>query len=155
MPQWPWRTKRSNVDEYGRSSLWHHAAEGNIAPLENELHDGSSDNVSAADKDGFTALHVAAQNGHLQIVRRLVTAGADVNVIDRYGNGPLWTACRQASLAIATEPAFEIVGLLLRSGANPHHVNNAGRSPVVWAIRNSKLREIYIGAGVPVPPGED
>nr|ASK44065.1 hypothetical protein [Agrobacterium fabrum] len=102
MPQWPWRKKRSNVDEYGRSSLWHHAAEGNLVSLENELR-GSTDNVSAADKDGFTALHVAAQNGHPHIVRKLLAAGAEVNVIDRYGNGPLWTASRQASLSIATE----------------------------------------------------
>nr|ASK41695.1 hypothetical protein [Agrobacterium tumefaciens] len=121
MPQWPWRKKRSNVDEYGRSSLWHHAAEGNLVSLENELR-GSTDNVSAADKDGFTALHVAAQNGHSHIVRKLLAAGAEVNVIDRYGNGPLWTASRQASLAIATEPAFEIVALLLWCGDNSHHV---------------------------------
>jgi len=150
MPQWPWRNRRPNVDEYGRSSLWRHAAEGNLVAFENELR-SSTDNVSAADKDGFTALHVAAQNGHLHIVRQLLAAGAEVNVIDFYGNGPLWTASRQASLALATSPAFEIVALLLKSGANPHHVNNAERSPVVWATRSAKLRETYIAAGVPVP----
>jgi ankyrin repeat protein len=150
MPQWPWQNRQSNVDEHGRSSLWHHAAEGNLVALENELR-SSTDNVSAADKDGFTALHAAAQNGHLHIIRQLLAAGAKVNVIDCYGNGPLWTASRQASLAIAIEPAFEIVALLLKSGANPHHVNNAERSPVVWATRSAKLRETYIAAGVPVP----
>lgn len=154
MPQWPWRNRRSDVDEYGRSSLWHYAAEGNLVALENELR-SSTDNVSAADKDGFTALHVAAQNGHIPIVRKLLAAGAEVNVLDCYGNGPLWTASRQASLAIATEPAFEIAALLLRSGANPHHVNNAGRSPVIWATRSTKLRETYIAAGVPVPTNRE
>ncbi|WP_237143730.1 hypothetical protein [Phyllobacterium zundukense] len=67
-------------------------------------------------KTGLLCYTSRAQNGHLQIIRKLVAAGAEVNAIDRYGNGPLWTASRQASLAIATEPVFEIVELLLRSG---------------------------------------
>ena len=130
MAIWPWRKKRANVDEYGRNALWHHAADGNYEALDAELR--CADSPSAADQDGFTTLHVAAPNGHLEIVRRLIAAHAEVNAVDRRGKGPLWTASRQASLAIAAEPSFEIVALLLSNGADPHHLNNAGRSPSFW-----------------------
>ncbi len=147
MVQWPWRKKRVAVDEYGRSPLWHHAASGDVAALEARLRQTGGD-ATAADKDGFTALHIAAQNGHGQIVRALVRARADVNAVDRHGNGPLWTASRQASLAVATEPSFVIVELLLGAGADPHHINNAGRSPLMWASTSPKLAERYAAAGV-------
>lgn len=151
MAIWPWRKKRANVDDYGRNALWHHAADGNYEALDAELR--CADSRSAADKDGFTALHVAAQNGHLQIVRRLIASHAEVNAVDRHGNGPLWTASRQASLAIATESSFEIVALLLSNGADPHHLNNAGRSPSFWAAGSSRLRETYAAAGVALLAG--
>jgi len=92
MAIWPWREKRANVDEYGRNALWHHAADGNYEALDAELRCAGS--PSAADQDGFTTLHVAAQNGHLEIVRRFIAAHAEVNAVDRRGNGPLWTASR-------------------------------------------------------------
>ena len=38
---------------------------------------------------GWTALHVAAREGHLAIVKLLVTKGADVNVQDFLGRTPL------------------------------------------------------------------
>ncbi|MBN7805643.1 ankyrin repeat domain-containing protein [Agrobacterium rosae] len=151
MAIWPWRKKRANVDEYGRNALWHHAADGNYEALDAELR--CADSPSAADQDGFTTLHVAAQNGHLEIVRRLIAAHAEVNAVDRRGNGPLWTASRQASLAIAAEPSFEIVALLLSNGADPHHLNNAGRSPSFWAVGSSRLRETYTIAAVPFLAG--
>jgi ankyrin repeat protein len=34
---------------------------------------------------GETALHCAAQNGHLEVVRALIEAGADANVVTNYG----------------------------------------------------------------------
>jgi ankyrin repeat protein len=146
MAIWPWRKRRADVDDYGRNALWHHAADGNDEALDAELR--RADSPSAADKDGFTTLHVAAQNGHLEVVRRLVAARADLNAVDRHGNGPLWTASRQAGLAIAAESSFEIVALLLSNGADPHHLNNAGRSPVFWAAGSSRLRDTYTIAGV-------
>jgi ankyrin repeat protein len=41
-------------------------------------------------EDGRTALHVAADEGNLLMVRKLVEAGADVNARDRRGTTPLY-----------------------------------------------------------------
>jgi ankyrin repeat protein len=45
--------------------------------------------VNMADKDGWTALHIAAYNGHVEIVPQLLAAGADVNKANRYGRKAL------------------------------------------------------------------
>ena len=41
------------------------------------------------DTEGLTALHEAAQGGHLQIVRLLVKRGAEVNALTAVGKPPL------------------------------------------------------------------
>lgn len=41
--------------------------------------------VNAIDTDGCTALHLAAQDGHERIVRRLLRNGAVIDALDRQG----------------------------------------------------------------------
>src|SRR5438046_4098632 len=41
--------------------------------------------VEVTDKDGYTALHWAAQSGHEAVVQVLVEKGADVEAPDKYG----------------------------------------------------------------------
>ena len=38
--------------------------------------------VNAVDKDKWTALHYAAQNGHVDVVKVLLQNGANVNAVD-------------------------------------------------------------------------
>lgn len=53
------------------------AESGDVAEVAKALADGTP--VDARDDDGRTALMVAAAHGHLDVVRVLLDAGADVN----------------------------------------------------------------------------
>ncbi|MBD3745705.1 MAG: ankyrin repeat domain-containing protein [Sphingopyxis terrae] len=141
MPTWPWRKPRPGVDNYGRSPLWYQAAEGDVAAIQKSLKAGMD--ATAADKDGFSALHVAAEYGHGTVIKTLIAAGADVNCIDRYGNGPLWVASR-----CANAPGYDlgIVTALIEAGADMNHRNHVGKTPPGWAMKEN-LRAIYRGAG--------
>ncbi len=59
----------------------------------------------------LTALHLAANNGKLDIVTALLGAGADVNAVTNDGKTALMAA------AARSNGAAEIVELLLKSGA--------------------------------------
>ncbi|KAH9204233.1 ankyrin repeat-containing domain protein, partial [Leptodontidium sp. 2 PMI_412] len=45
--------------------------------------------VKAADLDGWTPLHGASSNGHVEVVRVLLKQGADVKAADLSGWTPL------------------------------------------------------------------
>ena len=50
---------------------------------------------------GYTPLHVAAEEPHLETVQALLEAGANVNADDRYGAGPLHNAANRGCTAVA------------------------------------------------------
>lgn len=45
--------------------------------------------INAKDYQGWTALHVAVQNGSLALVKELLDLGADVCEADNYGYTPI------------------------------------------------------------------
>ncbi|KAI1361318.1 ankyrin repeat-containing domain protein [Xylaria arbuscula] len=49
-------------------------------------------NLDKADEDGETVLHRCARRSHLRAVQKLVRAGANVNLQDKYGSTPLGVA---------------------------------------------------------------
>jgi ankyrin repeat protein len=42
-----------------------------------------------SDYDGRTPLHLACEEGHLEVVKYLVSVGADINCQDRWGTTPM------------------------------------------------------------------
>ena len=49
--------------------------------------------VNIATHNGTTALHVAAAQGHAQLVQMLLKAGAKPMKLDSIGNSPIMLAC--------------------------------------------------------------
>jgi ankyrin repeat protein len=76
------------------------ASEGNVKEVKTLLEFGSID-LNQGDYDHRTALHLAANNGHLDVVKLLCKAGADVNVVDRFGDKPVDDARKAKNNATA------------------------------------------------------
>ncbi len=73
-------------------------------------------------KNGWTALHFAAQSSDKTIAQLLLDAGADVTRRDRHGNIALSTAI------FNYRDGPECVTVLLAAGADPDAMNNHGVS---------------------------
>lgn len=132
----------------GRHPAWCDAMEGRSEALAAALDMGLA--VDHADKERMTMLSVAAHYGKTDTVRLLLARGADPNLPDRHGNGPLWHATREASQQPRPGTApfdLQVVAMLLDAGADPHHCNRAGRTPPGWAQWSQELQAIYRSAG--------
>lgn len=82
----------------------------------------SGADVNEQGRQGDTALHWAAFNGNIEIVRTLVDAGANVNDPLANGNTPLHLAAFKGHAAV--------VERLLGGGADPMRRNRNGQSPL-------------------------
>jgi ankyrin repeat protein len=92
----------------------------------------------------LTALHVATVNDHADVVRELVRAKADFNLV-RNGASPLYGAAVAASADAAA--------VLLDARANPDHQASDGSTAIyAAALRygNTRVMEQLIGAGCDV-----
>lgn len=96
-------------------------------------------NVNEQDKQGWTALHFAAQEQSAPGVAALVRAGANTELKDSYGNTPLFKA------VFSARDNGEIIKILLKAGANPDSENNSGVSPRKLAdkIANYDLEKYF------------
>jgi len=80
---------------------------------------------------GWTPLHIASDNGHIDIVKTLLSSGADINVANNDGWTPLFIA--------STGGLIDIVKTLLSSGANINLANNDGYTPLHMASGESLI----------------
>jgi ankyrin repeat protein len=115
-------------------------------------------NLPHQSERGGTALYVAAQKGHLEVVQRLVQHGADKDRATYDGWTPLFTAAEQGRLAVvqylvqlgadkdqagnlgwtplwiaAARGCFEVVQYLVQQGADKEKADNSGRTPL-WIV---------------------
>ena len=89
---------------------------------------GANVNHKASDdsgRPGGTALHLAASLGNFEIVKQLLTNGADPNAKDISGNTPLHAAVERPN----TVDHPKVVDLLRESGADNRIKNLAGNTP--------------------------
>jgi ankyrin repeat protein len=169
----------NTVDSAGNTLVMLAVREDNKALLEQLLLRRARVNVR--NRNGDTALRLAAFGGKLSFVQRLVEAGAEVNM---YGWSPLSYAAfnghtkivdyllkRGAEIDAVTENGAtalmiavrnghrELVALLLQRAANPNISNENGETALDWAEKANdaamiqRLRDAGGKTGTPLPSG--
>ena len=93
-----------------------------------------SGNEQIGNQGGFTALHFAAREGHIDAARRLVEGGAEIDHV---------TAGDQSSplLVAVINGNYDLARMLLESGADPNILSDDGAGPlfatlnIEWSLR--------------------
>lgn len=124
-----WERDDQDVDEFTEEEiqndpqkriLW--AAENNKLEDVVKLLTENASLIGSTDKDGYTPLHRAAYNDHLEMSRLLISNGADVLARTEDGWQPLHSACRWNCVRVAE--------LLLHNGADINSHSNGGLTPL-------------------------
>ena len=121
-------------------------------------------NVEATDRNGMTALMVAALYHHSDLLILLVARGADLDAQDRRGTALHWAAYGgdpdsvklllaagikvdvknahgETPLHRATESNEEAaIRALIDHGADPNATDENGESPFMWAVQTSRIK---------------
>ncbi|AEF98775.1 ankyrin repeat domain-containing protein [Methylomonas methanica] len=85
--------------------------------------------LTANDK-GHYALIVAAQQARPDLLAYLLANGADLSVLDAYGNNALWAACFAESK--------ECIALLISAGVDVDYQNPSGATALTYASSSGK-----------------
>lgn len=110
-----------------------HGADANT--LEYEGRNGhQSQTKSAMGRD--SVLIRAAEQGHLEVVRQLIAAGADVNYRGFLGKSVLYAAVEQGRVSV--------VEMLLKNGAHAGQASAAGITPIMQAAKSGNHRLIQV-----------
>ncbi len=80
----------------------------------------------------YAPLHIVAPAGHLDIVEFLLSQGAAVDILDKWGNTPLHLAIRDRKV--------EIIRALVAAGADTTACDGSGR-PAVSLARDQETRD--------------
>ncbi len=101
-------------------------------------------------KNGFSPLHFAAMRGDEKEAKRLLKAGADVNVKHaEFRGAPLQYA--------ASAGKVELVKLLMSHDATVDSVDSNGRTPLMWAAQRGKadVVKVLLDAGANIGAAND
>lgn len=86
-------TATQSLDELDfERGIWHAAQYGDLERVRKLIND--SWDADTRDSAGYTALHYAARNGHMDVCKFLIDQGADINAVTR---GGVTALCRAAS----------------------------------------------------------
>jgi len=93
-------------------------------------------NVEAAEADGSTALHWAAQRDNLSLVDLLIAAGANARAATRYNITPLYLASINGNSAV--------IERLLQAGADPNSTSHEGQTALMSASLAGKADAVRL-----------
>eukprot|EP00434_Breviolum_minutum_P038981 symbB.v1.2.034593.t1/scaffold4478.1/size49402/1 len=82
----------------------------------------------------YTALFLAAQGGHIEIVCFLTEAGSDKNICANNGASPLFIAAQNGHV--------DIVRFLTEAGSDKEKANNTGETPLFIAARQGHIQVV-------------
>jgi ankyrin repeat protein len=121
----------------GRVDLINAAIDRDIPTVERLLSEGAIPDLT--DRQGWTALHFAAQNNDAETAKILLKHGAPLESRDLFGNTPLWRA------VFSYRGAADCISVLLDAGANPDLANDHGVSPrsLAASISNYDTRTFF------------
>lgn len=109
------------TDGYLRTTLILAALHKNVDLLRWLIENGA--NVNHQDRNGYSALHFAAQEKTQEAAKLLLDNGASLELTDIHGNTPIWTAIFSA------RGELELVKLYVQRGANPDVLNKYQKTP--------------------------
>lgn len=90
--------------------------------------------INTTTKYGTSALHKAAENGHVETVDYLVQNKANVNILDFLNMTPLHSA--------ATMGHSDIISTLLEAGANINAVSTTGNTALILAATHGHVEAV-------------
>ena len=85
---------------------------------------------------GYTSMHAATSGNHQELVKILISAGADVNKADKYGQTPLYEASIDGNI--------KLIKLLLKAGANVNKANINGKTPLHLAAQSGFIKIVRL-----------
>ncbi|TLD32578.1 putative electron transfer flavoprotein subunit alpha [Venturia nashicola] len=115
-------------DDTRRTALIWAAATGKAKLVDTLLSGEKRADTSASNNRGRTALMFASENNHVEVVQRLLVAGADPRAVSDGG----WTALHNA----ADKGHVHILELLLATDCNVNSTLSNGMTPLHWAAFN-------------------
>lgn len=90
---------------------------------------------------GFSALHLASQNGHNQTLRELLYAGCSTSLHNDYGDTPLHTACRYGHAGVVR------ILISAKCDADAFNLNHDTPLHITCAMGRRKLTKLLLEAG--------
>ena len=105
--------------------------------------------ANATGNNGGTPLHLAAQEGHVDLARMLLDKGAEVDARDAKGETPLHRATEKGHTDVA--------GLLLARGADVNATSKNGATALHWAASEGHrdVAQLLLDAGADVRAGSE
>jgi ankyrin repeat protein len=99
--------------------------------------------INWQDKNGMTCLHYLGFFRNLEVAQAILDKGGDLEIKDKYGNTPLWYA------AFNARGNYDLVNLYIKHNANPNSINDAGKSPLMFAgqINDQKMIQLLTSSG--------
>lgn len=122
----------------GNTALHAAVKKGNISIVQLLLPYCTANDVNAVNSDGWAALHLAAENGELDMFKLLLGhPGINVNIADDDGKTPLYIAIEKWNDDIASV-------LILTPGIDVNAPTNAARTPIGLAAEKGNTNIVQL-----------